>query len=41
MLTFFIQQEIEDPITKQRRKLLAKNSIWLLNQNATYSYCLV
>jgi hypothetical protein len=26
----FAQQEIEDPITKQRRKLLAKNSISLL-----------
>jgi hypothetical protein len=26
----FAQQEIEDPITKQRRKLLPKNSISLL-----------
>lgn len=37
----FAQQEIEDPITKQRRKLLPKNSICLLIRNATYSYCLV
>jgi hypothetical protein len=37
----FAQQEKEDPIAKQRRKLLPKNSISLLIRNATYSYCLV